>query len=85
MQITVQLPDDIAEHQNSGREALEALALEGYRSRQLGNGQLRRMLGFSTPMQVHEFLKQHGIYLNYSMEDLEKDMASLNPVQKRSA
>jgi hypothetical protein len=32
MQITVDLPDDIAGHSDPGREALEALASEGYRS-----------------------------------------------------
>jgi hypothetical protein len=29
MQITVELPDDIAQHSNPAREALEALAIEG--------------------------------------------------------
>jgi hypothetical protein len=32
MQITVQLPDDLAQHPNAAREALEAFAIEGYRS-----------------------------------------------------
>ena len=32
MQITVELPDDIARHPDPGREALERLAIEGYRS-----------------------------------------------------
>lgn len=30
MQITVELPDDIAEHAGPGRDALEQLAIEGY-------------------------------------------------------
>jgi len=32
MQITVQLPDDLSQHPNPGRAALETLAIEGYRS-----------------------------------------------------
>jgi hypothetical protein len=32
MKITVELPDDVAKHADPGREALEALAIEGYRS-----------------------------------------------------
>jgi hypothetical protein len=32
MPTTVQLPDDLTQHPNPGREALEALAIEGYRS-----------------------------------------------------
>lgn len=30
MRIAVELPDDIARHPGPGREALEALAIEGY-------------------------------------------------------
>ena len=28
-------------------------------------------------MQVHGFLKEHDVYLNYSLEDLEQDMQTL--------
>jgi hypothetical protein len=30
MQITVELPEDIARHPDPGREALQALVIEGY-------------------------------------------------------
>jgi hypothetical protein len=59
------------------RAAIEALALEGYRSERLSEGQVRRMLGFRTRMQVHAFLKAHNVYLNYSIHELENDLASL--------
>jgi hypothetical protein len=59
------------------RAAIEALALEGYRSERLSEGQIRRMLGFGTRMQVHAFLKAHNVYLNYSIHELENDLASL--------
>jgi|HubBroStandDraft_6_1064221.scaffolds.fasta_scaffold2141021_1 hypothetical protein len=78
MQIQIELPDELAkalELEDLSRAALEALALEGYRSRRLGGGQLQRLLGFSTPMQVHAFLKEHDVYLNYSSEELQKDIA----------
>ena len=32
MQITVDLPEDLTQHADPGREALEALTIEGYRS-----------------------------------------------------
>lgn len=32
MRITVQLPNDLAQHPNPGRDAVEALAIEEYRS-----------------------------------------------------
>ena len=78
MQIQIELPDEIAAALAANdlpRVALEAIALEGYRSRRLGGGQVQHLLGFGTPMQVHAFLKEHGVYLNYSSEDLQKDIA----------
>jgi hypothetical protein len=62
MQITIELPEDIAEGLKSKwkdlpRAALESLALEAYRSRTLTAGQLRRLLDFETQMQVDAFLK----------------------------
>jgi hypothetical protein len=88
MRVEIELPDEIAralQAEDLSRAALEALALEGYRSRRLGNGQVRRMLGFSTPMEVHEFLKAHDTYLNYSMEDLEKDLANAEAFRKETS
>jgi hypothetical protein len=81
MQVRIELPDEIAEALKTAdlsRTALEALALEGYRSRRLGGGQVQRLLGFSTPMQVHAFLKEHDVYLNYTHEELEKDAAVID-------
>ncbi len=78
MTIEIQIPDDIAcllsqHYPDLSRAALEAIALEGYRSMKLSTAQVRRMLGFSTRIQVHEFLKEHGVYLHYTMADLEQD------------
>ncbi len=39
MKITVELPDDLAQHADPGREALEMLAIEGYRSGALSHYQ----------------------------------------------
>jgi predicted HTH domain antitoxin len=79
MKIEIEVPDDVAQtlSQNGSdlsRAAIEAIALEAYRSRQLSGGKVKELLGFSTIMQVHEFLKDHGVYLNYSMADLEQDI-----------
>jgi hypothetical protein len=78
MHISLEIPDSIpnvvAPDQEPARAALEALALEGYRSKRLGESAVRRLLGFETRMEVHGFLKEHGVYLNYSMEDLEHDI-----------
>ena len=82
MDVQLQIPDDVArviqnQQPDLSRAALEALALEGYRSERLSEGQVRRMLGFRTRMQVHTFLKAHKVYLNYSIRELQDDLASL--------
>ncbi|ETX03154.1 MAG: hypothetical protein ETSY1_01020 [Candidatus Entotheonella factor] len=78
MKIAIELPDEIAnalheQWEDMPRGVLESIALEGYRCGALGDGQLRRLLGFETRFEVHAFLKEHDVPLNYGMEDLEHD------------
>jgi Uncharacterised protein family (UPF0175) len=76
MQITVQLPDDLAQRPDPAREALEAFAIEGYRSGALSALQTRLLLGFETGEQFDGFLKRHEVWDHaYSVEDLESDAA----------
>lgn len=77
MQITVQLPDDLDQRPNPAREALEAFAIEGYRSGALSGYQTRLLLGFETRYELDGFLKDHEVWEHtYNVEDLEKDAAS---------
>ncbi len=78
MNITIELPDEIANSlqekwQDMPRVVLESIALEGYRSGALGEELVRRLLGFTTRFEVHGFLKEHDVPLNYRLEDLEQD------------
>jgi hypothetical protein len=78
MNVLISIPDDVAEVlaielPDLPRAVLEAFALEGYRSKRFSDGQLRRILGFSSRIQVHQFLKDHNVPLNYSMNDLDQD------------
>jgi hypothetical protein len=78
MQITLELPEDIAadlaaKGEDLSRTALEAFALEAYRAQKLSTAQLKRVLGYQTRVQVHAFLKAHGVYLHYTVADLEHD------------
>lgn len=81
MQISFDIPDDIAralgvEGTDRSRLALEALALEGYRARVLFESDLCRMLGFDSRLDVHAFLKQHGVCLQYGLAEFEQDVAT---------
>ena len=83
--ITIELPDSIREQieekQELSRFALEAVALEGYRQEALSRGQVGRMLGLSF-WQTEAFLKEHGAYLHYDMQDFEQDMETLARLQQ---
>jgi len=88
MEIILQLPEDVARHlasrwQDLPRAALESLALESYRSGLLTQAELRRMLGFQTRMEVDGFLKDHGVYLEYDLEDLDREAQSSRPVWEK--
>ena len=78
MEITVHLPDDLAAHPNPGREALEALVIEGYRSGTLSHHQSSQILGFDR-FAFDGFLKDWHIYDHaYDVEDLERDRETLH-------
>ncbi|MEO7145319.1 MAG: UPF0175 family protein [Bryobacteraceae bacterium] len=81
MQITIELPDDIARHPDPGREALEAVAIEGYRSEKPTHYQAAKSLGM-TRFEFDGFLKDRQIHDHaYSIEDLERDLADLDKLR----
>jgi Uncharacterised protein family (UPF0175) len=80
MDLTVQIPDELARRLSPvgadlARRTLEALALEGYRAELLTESDIRKLLGFETRMEVHGFLKEHGAFMHYTVEDLDHDSA----------
>jgi len=83
MQVTVEIPDDMAQRlavpgQEPARTTLEAVAIEGYRSGALTAHQTRRLLGFETRYELDGFLKAHNVWeYAYSIEDLEQDRRTL--------
>ena len=88
MQITLNIPDELAAQISAGnkdlsRTALEALAAEGYRAKRLSESEIRHMLGFETRMEVHAFLKEHGAFLHYSQTELEQDRKSSHSLRAK--
>jgi len=79
MQVTLDLPDDISDAledrwEDLPRQALEAVAVEGYRTGALTESQVRRLLGLESRFEVHALLKEHRIPLQYTAADLQDDM-----------
>ncbi len=58
------------------RRALEALALAEYQSH-ITDPELLRLLGFRTRYQLDGFLKAHGIYEEYTVEEFEREREAL--------
>jgi hypothetical protein len=81
MDVTVQIPDDLASCMGTGsdlsRRALEALAAEEYKRGRLTKPNLRQLLGFETAHQIDEFLRAHDVFEDYTLEDLERERDSL--------
>jgi hypothetical protein len=83
MNVTMQIPDDIATRLRASgddlsRRALEALVAEEYRQGHLTKPDLRRLLGFETSDQIDGFLKAHEIWIEYTVEDMERERAGLH-------
>ena len=82
MNLGIELPEDIAQQLEAAwhdmpRRALEAIAVEGYRSGALTRGQVGRLLGFSF-WETEAFLKERQAYLPYDENDLEQDRRSID-------
>ena len=76
MNLTVEIPDDIALRLteaggNLPRRALEGFALEEFKIGRISRAELRRLLGFGTRNELDGFLKAHGVDSDYTMEDFE--------------
>jgi predicted HTH domain antitoxin len=86
MHVTLDIPDTLADQllasgKDPARAALEALAIEGYRSRQLSESQIKRILGYGTRMQVHTLLSEHAVPLNYGVEELNQDIETIRRLE----
>jgi hypothetical protein len=82
MQVTVNVPDDLAAaltlaEGDPARTVLEAVSLEAYRERRITAYQLRTLLGIPSRLELDAFLKDHRVEI-YTAEDFEHDLAGLD-------
>ena len=78
MQITVELPDDMARQMipagdDPARTALEDMAVEAYRAHRLTEHQLATLLGLDR-YELDGFLKRREVWLEYSIDDLREEV-----------
>ena len=81
MKITVELPGDIAQRPDPGQQALEALAVEGYRSGALTPSEASQLLQLSR-FEFDALLKRRNVDAHaYDVEDLEQDLETLERLE----
>jgi predicted HTH domain antitoxin len=88
MDVIVSMPDQVARQWGDtptaiGRHVVEDAVIERYRAGRLSHRQVGEALGLDY-WQVDAFLKERGVPLNYSAEDLEADRAALGKIFPRS-
>ena len=82
MNLTVEIPDDLASQMSAAggdlsRRMLEGFALEEYKAERISKAQLRRLLGFETRYELDGFLKAHRVWANVTIDDLRRDVQDL--------
>jgi len=82
MNLIVRIPDELATRLGASgpdleRQALEGLVLEKFRAGHLNKDELAQLLGLDGGDQIDGFLKAHGVYEEYTVEEINRQVATL--------
>jgi len=88
MQVTLEVPEEMARlfgtsSAGLSRAALEALALEGLRAGKITAAQARRFLGIASRYEMDGFLKAHDILLPLDVAIVEQDAETATRFRKQ--
>lgn len=88
MNVAIDIPDEIgqvlaAQAGGLSRAVLEAVALEAYRSGAINTAQVQQMLGLRSRWATESFLRRAEAYHDYTMDDLERDIAAIRDASRR--
>jgi hypothetical protein len=89
MEVVLSVDDSVASdllrngEKSSDRRALELWAVNGYKRGKLSEYQVKVMLRFDSRFDVDAFLKEHGAYYDYTLEELDRGTASLGTLLKK--
>jgi len=80
--VAIEIPDDIGrmlagQAGDVSRAVLQAVAVEAYRSGTITPAQVQQMLGLSSRWETESFLRRAEAYHDYTMDDLEQDIAAI--------
>jgi len=82
MELTINIPDNIAEifqehGEDLARVVLESIAIHAYRAHILTRAEVARLLGFQTTLQVDDFMTKAGVPFPYDFEDYQQDLRTI--------
>ena len=88
MNIAINIPDDIghilaAQAGGVSRAVLEAVAIEAYRSGTITPAQVQQMLELRSRWETESFLWRAEAFHDYTMDDLEQDIAAIRQASGR--
>lgn len=88
MNVAIQIPDEVGRALAAGsndvnRAVLEAVAVQGYRVGTITTAQVQEMLGLRSRWETEEFLSRAKAYYDYTLEDLDKDIAAIRKATGR--
>ncbi|MCK4499824.1 UPF0175 family protein [Candidatus Babeliales bacterium] len=86
--VSISLPKEVFHRMedlwgNVEKRTLEVLAVEAYRSDVITTAEVQRMLNLETRWQVDEFLKSHQAYMDYTEDDLKKDVEAIRRLKTK--
>jgi predicted HTH domain antitoxin len=83
MDLTLSIPDDLAGRLGGSggdlsRRALEAFAVEEYKKERISKAEVRRLLGIQSRYDLDGFLKAHGVWIEYGLDDFQREQEALD-------
>jgi hypothetical protein len=88
MEIVLNIPDNVIERLGGNgavaRKVLELIAIGAYRSGELTSPQIQEMLGVDR-FELDGLLKAHKVFLEYSPEQLEREMETIENLKTTCA
>jgi predicted HTH domain antitoxin len=86
MSLTLEIPSDLSRALEKSwgdvsRHALEAVAIEAYKSGAFTLGQVTRLLNHGSRWETEEFLRRAQCFLHYSEEDLKSDLKTFESLR----
>lgn len=91
MQVTLEIPDDLAselpefdlEPGGLSNTVLEYFAVEAYRQTRLSSAQIGRLLGHESRWETEDFLSSHGAWPGLTQEEAIEDVHTLTDLLGR--